>query len=1055
MKKFFHTFLSKPVTTAMIYFSVFVVGAVAIFNIPLELTPEVEFPRISVSIGWNGVSPETVESYITAPVESELSSIKGLKEISSRSTSGNSFISLEFFPETDMDFARVEIGEKLSALKNNLPFGIAAPQISGYVPDDLKELQGFLTYSVSANRSQNEIRRIVKEKFIGALSSINGISGVAVFGGNEREISILINRDKAQSVGVNAFEIRSALDYLEKMIPAGKITSNKTNAFISVNNTVTQASDIENVTIKKYSNGAQVRLKDIGRVIDGYREPTDYYRINGKETVTLQLTKEHGANTLKTADLVFGKIENLRKEMPPDFIIRKEMDRSESIREELGELTTGSIYSIIIIVLILIIIFRNIGYSIIITLSIFFSLLFSLILFYFFNIPLNILTISAFVLGFGFMVDNSIVVVDYLDKHKTDRTIFGVAGLLNAIFYPLFAATLTTAAVFIPLMFLTGELRLYFIQFAKGIVFNLAASLFVSFTFIPLVYLKISSSEKKLPSKDETENISFKIYSAMLNFSFRFKKIILTMCILLIGLPVWLLPDEIETPVLKEIYNPVFNSEFYFNIRPYVNYALGGSLNLFFNHLNRGEFWKYGSETYITVYILLPNGNKITRINELAKDIENEILTYKSNIKNVISRVSDEETALIKVQFTPEQAFSSFPYSLKNFLSVYASRVGGANIGVYGFGPGFSSGGGGFSGAFRIIIQGYKYEKLKSIAEQYSNLIKGNPRIDNIDINKSERYWEEETYEVIGRIDREKLKYADYSVGDILGSLASETYGALDYKVIHIGADEINYSVKYDNFKNRQLRDIRTTEFQLNKSAKTKLGYTVDFKKQKVMAAIIRKNQQYVRYVTFDFKGPYQYGKKFVESALERLTVPEGYSAELEKFNFFMNEKDEIEIWKILGIAVILIFMITAGLFESYRKPLLILTAIPFAAIGTIFLFHFCDFTVNRGAYAGLLLLVGLSVNNSILLVDYISRNWKKGDGKELIKLSYSRLRPVFTTTLTTIAALIPLLFGAEDSFWKGLSLSVIGGLGLSSILLIIIIPVFYAKMNLKKNEHH
>ena len=205
----------------MVFLSVVVLGLISVFNLPLELSPNAEFPKLTVTTTWNGVSPEVVEAYLTSPIESELAGIKGVKKISSRSSVGTSRISLEFYPSTDMDFVRIEINERLASLKNDLPFGVSPPRISPYIPEDLRELQGFITYTISADKSANEIRKYVKEKMIYPLLSINGVSDVVVRGGNEREINIVVDYDKVKSLNINNSEITNAVANAEKILSAG------------------------------------------------------------------------------------------------------------------------------------------------------------------------------------------------------------------------------------------------------------------------------------------------------------------------------------------------------------------------------------------------------------------------------------------------------------------------------------------------------------------------------------------------------------------------------------------------------------------------------------------------------------------------------------------------------------------------------------------------------------------------------------------------------------------------------------------------------------------
>ncbi|MCB0744904.1 MAG: efflux RND transporter permease subunit, partial [Ignavibacteriae bacterium] len=301
MKKLFYIFLSRPVTAAMFFFTIVILGLAASFNLPLELSPHVEFPRLTVTVTWQNVSPEAVESFVTSPIESELASIRGVKEIKSRSSEGMAWVSLEFYPEVDVDFARIEINEKISALKDELPFGVSPPRVSSYVPEDLRDLQGFITYTISSNESANAIRKYVKENMLYSIMSINGVEDVAVRGGNEREISIIVDYEKVRNLNISNEDITNSITNIEQIKSLGNIKKNGRQFIFRISNKIESIDDIQNQSIKHNKDGTIIKLKDIGKVIDDYREPNDYYRINGKETVSLIISKESGTNTLEIA----------------------------------------------------------------------------------------------------------------------------------------------------------------------------------------------------------------------------------------------------------------------------------------------------------------------------------------------------------------------------------------------------------------------------------------------------------------------------------------------------------------------------------------------------------------------------------------------------------------------------------------------------------------------------------------------------------------------------------------------------------------------------------
>ncbi len=1042
MKKLFFIFLSRPVTAIMFLFIVVVLGSASLFNLPIELNPNVEFPKLSISVRWQGVSSEAVEAFVTAPIEAQLSKIRGIKNTKSRSSQGYSHISLELHEKTDIDFIRIEINEKLSLLKDELPFGVSPPRLSAYVPEDFRDLQGFITYTISSNQSANAVRKYVKDNIEYPLMALRGISDVVIRGGNEREITIELDYEQIKILGITNNEIRKVISEIEKIGDVGVIKSFYKQIVLKINNKVKNVDVIKNQIIKTTANGAIIHLRDIAKVYDDFSEARNYYRINGKETVSLILSKEPGINLLELSETVYKKIAELENVFPKDYVITKEIDRSDRVRTELGELTRNGVISLILILIILLLIFRKIKYSLIIIVSIAFSLLFSFLLFYLFKIPLNIITISAFVLGFGFMVDNAIVVIDYLDKHENKWDNKRLTVVLNEVFSPVFASTLTTIGVFLPLLFLTGELRLYFEQFAFGVVFTLFASLVVSFTIIPMLFTRVI--KKKDTTIIQKVSIARKAYTKFMITIFKWKKAAIIFLILIVGLPVWLIPDRIETPIVSEIYNPIFDSEIYSEIKPYINYALGGTLNLFFNHINRGKVWSFGEETYIYVRLELPNGNTIERMNELTKEFEKEILNYKNNIKTVIANVRDEESASIRIEFSQKQSETSFPYMLKNYLTAYATRLGGLNVSVYGYGPGFSNGGGSSFG-FTVVAKGFNYKDVKTIAKEFKKIIVRNPRIDNIDIDRSINYWEKDTYEITAKVKRDDLKKYDIKIDELLNIIASNTKGNLSENKFYINDDEVKYKIKFKNYRNVQLNLIENLIIKRNHNTQLKVKDVVQFSEKKVLSSIHRENQRYIRNISFDYKGPYKYGNKFIEASLEKLDIPEGYTVEKREFKFRFGEEEEIDIWKILIISILLTFMISASLFESYKKPIYIMLAIPFAILGTIILFYFTELSLDRGAYAGLLLLVGLSVNNSIMLVDSLSRGGYRPNNEDIINMSFLRLRPIFTTTLTTAGALIPLLFASEVTFWSSLSYSVLGGIVLSSILIIIYVPFFYS----------
>jgi len=1061
MKKIIYTFLIRPVTVLMLFFSVLVIGIVSFFNIPVELVPQIESPKLSITAYWNGVSPEAVEEYLTSPLESVLSGIKGLKKISSRSSEGTVNIDLEFHPNINIQFSRLEINEKLGAIIEELPYGISRPKISAYIPKEFRDLQGFLTYTLTSDLPAGETKKYAVDHIKTPLLAVDGVSDVLIRGGNDREILITIDNEKAKSLNISSEDIANSINGTGRFVTAGTIRINDHQFQINIDNELNSPEVLFNQPVK-ISHNSVIRLKDIGTVTDDFSEPNNYYRINGREAVFIQIDKEQGKNSIKVADNIYNKINELGSNLPPGFKFTKETDMSLNIRDEIGELFRNSVYSVIIIILVLIVFFRRITYSFIIITSIIFSLLFAIIIFFVFNIPLNLLTIASLILGFGLMIDNSVVVVDYLDKHNKSDDLKRLSVHSKNIFFPNFAATLTTIAVFIPLVFLTGELKMYFGQFALSIAITLSISLLVSYSLVPLLFARDYSAMNNFSNKtglftgkfipeSGQEYVLQKIilaesgYTYILRKIYRWKKAGIVFLILTIGLPVWLLPARIEFPVLSPVYNSIFDSELYSKIKKHIHLAFGGSLNLFFNHIEKGEVFAYGDTDYLIVSLRLPNGNKVERLNKLTRDFENEVLAYRRNIKDITSNVFNEENAIIKINFTRAQTGTAFPYILKNYLTAYAVGLGGLEVSVYGFGPGFFSGSAASTSSFTVETTGYNYKGLKALADKFKKIITQNSRVDNIDIDKSIFNTRDgDTYEIIARVNRESLAGYDIPIKNLFENISNRTSGNLKYSKLRFGKEEVLYSIKNANYRNIQLEELKNFIVKTPANTILKIKDVVNFEESKVLSTISRENQQYIRNISFDFKGPYQYGNEIVKSIINKMDIPAGYSVKQQEFSFLFGKDDELKVWQILAVSILIIFMITASLFESLKLPFLIILSIPFAFVGTIILFYFGEYNLDRGAYAGLLLLIGLAVNNSILLVDYLAKNYMGEGFDRLIELSYKRVRPIFTTTLTTVAAMSPLLLTEGNSFWKSLSLSVTGGLLFSSLFVVLVIPVLF-----------
>lgn len=987
----------------MLYLGVLFTGLFSLSRLPLELTPEVDFPKLSVVTYWPDSSPEAVEAFITSPIEAVANTLTNVRNVESISEEGESTVNIEFLRGTDMDFAALELNEKLSVIREELPYGAFPPQIRKYVPKEFKT-GDFLRYHFTGNYTLPEIRRIALERLKIPLMSVEGVADVQIFGGQDREIRIILVPEKLRALGISETQVGEVLRDLNLRFTAGKIFQGRGKIDITIDNPLTNLKEIENAVIAT-EGGKLVRIKDIAEVEDTYGEPRTITRINGNPAVVINIQREPGTNVIKVADRVFAKIEELKKELPPGLKLLKKTDQSEKIRKELSRLASRAAICIGAIFLVLLLFLKNFKTPLIILSTIFFSVLLTINLFYIAKVGLNLLTLAGLALGFGMLVDNSIVVLDNIHQHRQrgESILEASEEGTSEVALPVVASTLTTVAAFIPFLYMTGELRLYYLPFTMAVGLSLLSSLLVAFTLTPSISAKVFAKRGIGEVSPEKPPFFETLYQRVIR---------------------WTLHHKILTLLLAAL-------------------VFAGSLLVFNKYVTKGRIFSWGRETYLRIAIWMPRGSEIERTDAIAKFFEEKLLGNK-NLKAVYTHVS-EEYAYITITFPEELETTSVPLILKEQLTKLAIQFAGVQVRVWGFGPSFY-GGGGTAPNFRIKILGYNYNEVKRIAEKLGERLSHNPRVRDIDTNSSLWWWRDKVFEIVLGVNREKLARFDLSSRYLLSMLQNYLRENLQWQRIKIAGKEVEYRIKMRGYRHFNLRDLKNLLISTSKGERVRLKDVAYISQREVIPRIVRENQQYQRIVSFEYRGPWKLGDKLVESIIKTTQLPPGYKMERGIF-YFLREKERRQIYLVLTLSLFLVYMMTAALFESFLHPFVIILTVPLALIGVFLIFFFTDIPFDRSAYIGVILLGGIVVNNSIILVHHINSLRRRGLGvlDAVIRGSRDRLRPILMTTSTTVIGLLPLvLFTKEESIWYSLSLATIGGLLSSTTMVLTVIPCVY-----------
>ncbi len=1000
--------LRRPTAIIMFYTAMVLLGIISLLNLPIEIVPSTDYPKLRVYTRWPGSSPETVQIFLTSPIEEAAVQVAGVREVTSSSFRGRSQVDLEFTRDIDMNFASLDLNERLSLLRDNLPAGAAQPIISQYVPQELQR-GNFFTFSVTGGYPLQFLREIALKKIKPPLASADGVADVAVLGGSEKKVRISLDRTM-----LNMFRIQPVL--VAQRIREMQTTSRGgTLPYRGQNLTFTIAHDVSDINVIKDIAIAQrgerlIKLKDIAEIKLAHEPVQSIYRINGNPRVQVIIEKEPGTNTLTVAKNVKKRLQEIKGKLPADIHFMVITDQSEEINKELSVIYERVILIIGIIFIVLLALLRDLKTPLIILSSIVLSAAITINLIYFFDISINILTLTGLALGFGLLVDNSIVVLENIFRYQELGLSRQTSSLKGAseVALPIFASTLTTVGVFFPFVYFKGRLSIYYLPLALVIAFSLLASLCVSYTLIPSFAANLLHIKRTKKRKER-----FQFYQKSIRWIIQHKAWVLFITIFLFS----------------------------------------GSFYLFSKYVSRGSFFAWREEEILKIYIGMPSGAEIERTDEVVRSFEERIKNLKE-IEKLEVIIYEAENAIIRIEFPEEIQSSLFPYLLKEKLIAIASQHAGISISIYGFGESYYRGG--FSSPYynsQIKVLGYNYDRLKQITQDIAAKAKGSARVKDVTFSSS-RYgwWSGQGSEIVLQINREALQKYDLSVNDLLYFVRKNTAGSFIQDSIKVAGREMILDIKIAGAEDFNLKDLQNLLITTRKGEQVRIADITSIETEKVPEVIDRENQEYQRTIFWEYRGPAKIAKKYQDAILKSLDLPPGYSATSEAEWWFLTEEEKEQIHFVIVVAIIIVFIILAALYESILQPFIILFSVPFALIGVFLIFFLTDTPFDSSAYIGVVLLGGIVVNNSIILVDHI--NLRRREGKKLLEAviigSTERIRPILMTSITTVGALLPLLFyksETETGIWSSLALSAIGGLISSTFFTLTVIPILYLLM--------
>ena len=1008
--------LRRPVAVTMAYTSIALLGIAAWRNIPIEMLPDAELPRLTIAAAWPGSSPETVEAFLTAPLEATVQQVKGVERIVSTSSEARSSIEVEFSRDADMDFARLDLSERLATLEETLPPTVGQLTLQPYVPREFEDQnRPFLGFTFTGPYTLEALRDHLEEVVEPELTQIEGVSLVSISGGRARLLEIELDEDKIASLGLTPEQVRAAIAGLDLVQEAGAIREGSDQRTLTIVNRAADAADVRSAVIAAVG-GTPVLVDDVAIVYDTFEEPTQLARIDGRPTVAFFVVKEIGANTVRVADAVKARIDELSVLNPYGSRVILNSDLSEDIKTQLADLRTRALFSALVILVVLVLFLRSFRSGALVFATIVFSVLIALNLIYFGGLTLNLLTLMGLAMGFGLIVDNSIVVLENVYRRWQGGEAAPVAAEQGArdVVLPILASTATTLIVFVPFVYLQGELRIYYVPLAIVVALTLVASLLVAFTFIPSVSARVLAIGARPASAagaaEAKRPLYVRFYSDLVSFNLRHP---------------WL-------AILVTLS------------------VFGGSYYLFDQYVTTRAIWGGGlpQRSFIDIRITLPRGSNLERTNQLAEYFE-ERLAAMPEVEEYSTRVS-ETLGNIQVMFPDSLENTQIPLAIKEQMTAYSYSFTGADVRVYGIGPSFY-GGGGASPNYGIQVLGYNYLQVQDIAEDIGRRLRVNSRVVNVDTNSAGRFYSRDrASEFVVRVNRDRLAQHGLTVQDLVRGISAATAGS-NVGSIKLGGEEVDFDVKLEDNRDVDLVEMRETLVTTPGGRRIRLGDVVDVEDREVLSTIRRENQQYERTVAYEFRGPRALGDLVHEATIASVAVPPGYTVHEGESNAFISREEQEQIWFVIAIALLLIYMVTAALFESLLQPLCVILTVPMALIGVYLIFFYTQAPFTREAYVGVIMMFGIVVNNAILLVDHVNgvraREPSLPFTEAILKGTLERVRPILMTTVTTVFGLLPLVLfgdGAGSNIWDALALVLIGGLLSSTLFVLTLTPALY-----------
>lgn len=1016
------TVVKRPVATFMAVLVILILGFVSLSKMQVDLLPDIQLPTAVVVTTYPGASSEEIETMVTKPIEKEIAGVENIKSISSSSESNVSMITVSFNWGADLDTATTDIREKIDMVKGTLPDDADDPMVIKYDPSMLP----VLIYGMTGDRDPLLMKQLAEDMIEKKLERVAGVSSVQVVGGVERQIRVLLSPQKMNGYGISIGQVMQVLAANNLNLPGGTVDYGSRELIVRTTGEFESVDEIKELAVAN-RQGAIVKLSDIAEVKDATEDIKTHSRINDYEGLRILIQKSSDANTVAVANGVKKELEAIKKELPKGIELYQILDQSDFINGSIKNVTSSAIQGGLLAVIVLYLFLHNFRSTVVIAISIPISIIVTFVVMYFSGITLNLISLGGLALGIGMLVDNSIVVLENIYHHRE----LGLNGMeaasvgANEVTLAIAASTLTTVAVFLPIVFVKGLAGILFKEMSLTITFSLLSSLIVAITIVPLLssrLIKVTAAEEKkqgflariFDGMDRFYNSVDEKYGKLLAWALGHRKIVIFAIVALLVISVAAVP-------------------------------LVGT-----------EFFPETDEGSISINVEYPLGTKVEKTDELVKSIERivasipEVQMYSSQVgtdttKSFLGTTGSGEIASMDVRLVP---VSERKRSTKDVAEEIRQKIGevpGAKIEINSATTmsTISSATSGSTKPVQVAIKGDDFATLENLAEKIKAIVKKVPGTRDVETSIDGG-----RPEVRIKVDKDRASYYGLDASQVAQTVRIAINGveATKYRV---AGTEVEVNVQLNELSRKTLEDLEGMTLMSPTGVNVPLRNIARFTITEGPNVISREDQERVVYVTADiYRRSLGDVTNDIRSAISSVNLPEGYSISFEGQNKEMTESFA-DLFQAMLLAVFLVYAVMAAQFESFLHPFTIMFAIPFCTTGVVFGLLISRRAFSLPAYIGIIMLAGIAVNNAIVLVDYINQLRAKGKTvrEAIVEAGPRRLRPIMMTTLTTVLGLLPLALGIGEGseIQAPLAVTVLGGLTVSTLLTLVVVPVLYS----------